>query len=303
MRVVYSDLYRVPPAASPEFRTEKFGEAARGLIAATGEAVEFVTPPMPSREALGRVHDPEYVERVLACRELPGEFEALGLRLTKPLVGAHRMHCGGTLAACRLALEDGVGLHAGGGAHHAHRARGGGFCLFNDIAFAALELQREATVERVLVVDLDAHQGDGTATLLAAAPGAFTFSIHQEDIYPEEKAAGDLDVALPAKAGAARYFEALSTHLPRATATADPELAIYVAGADPYEKDLKADLGLSREDLRRRDAEVLTFLRGKGVPTAVVLGGGYAADPADTVAIHVATLVEAANALKVRTHG
>jgi acetoin utilization deacetylase AcuC-like enzyme len=192
-----------------------------------------------------------------------------------------------------LALAEGVAIHLGGGFHHAFADHGEGFCLLNDIAIAASELLDEGVVERIAVVDLDVHHGNGTASIFADESRVFTFSMHHQWNYPALKPPGDLDVGLEDGVGNEEYLGLLGEHLPRVLEEHGPQLILYLAGADPYEADQLGGLALTQEGLRTRDEQVLATAREAGVGVAITLAGGYAIRPADTVAIHCGT-VEAA---------
>jgi acetoin utilization deacetylase AcuC-like enzyme len=200
--------------------------------------------------------------------------------------------CGGTLLAGRLALEHGCAAHLGGGFHHAFASHGEGFCLLNDVAVAARVLIAGSKIERVAVVDLDVHQGNGTAAIFADDQSVFTFSMHQENNYPAEKPPSDLDLGLDDHASDEVYLDLLSEHLPKVLEGHDPDLVFYLAGADPYRDDQLGGLGLTLEGLRRRDQFVYDSLRDRDTALAVVLAGGYAFRSEETVAIHVATIEE-----------
>jgi acetoin utilization deacetylase AcuC-like enzyme len=190
-------------------------------------------------------------------------------------------------------LRDGVAVHLGGGFHHAFPDHGEGFCLINDVAIALRRLVRDGAIDRAVVVDLDVHHGNGTAAVFAGEPAAFTFSMHQQRNYPWSKPPSDLDLGLEDGMGDAEYLALLGRSLPDIVERHRPALVLYLAGADPYEQDQLGGLGLTMDGLRRRDALVLEACRARGVPVAVMLAGGYALRPSDTVAIHAATVREA----------
>ena len=200
--------------------------------------------------------------------------------------------CGGTLLAGSLALEHGCAAHLGGGFHHAFAGHGEGFCLLNDVAVAARGLMARGQVERVLIVDVDVHQGNGTAEIFGHDPSVFTFSMHQESNYPADKPPSNLDLGLEDHAGDEVYLDLLSEHLPKVLERHDPDLVFYLAGADPYKDDQLGGLSLTLKGLRRRDRFVYDSVRDHQTALAVVLAGGYAFRSEDTVAIHVATIEE-----------
>jgi len=208
------------------------------------------------------------------------------------LAEAMRLCCGGTLLAGRLALEHGACPHLGGGFHHAFADHGEGFCLLNDVAVGTVALLDSSEVERVSIVDLDVHHGNGTAAIFAEESRVFTFSLHQEHNYPAVKPPSDLDVGLSNRTGDEVYLRRLREELPAAVMEHAPDLVFYLAGADPYRRDQLGGLDLTLEGLRKRDSIVLDGCVETGVPIAVVLAGGYAVDTDDTVAIHAATVEE-----------
>lgn len=290
MRAWFSPRYTVE-SGSEGFPTDKFRLAARRLDAsgALGPA-GLVEPDLPAAEELLRAHTPAWTAKAVSGGLSPEEEEALGLRWSPALSVAHRLCVRGTLEACRDALRGGLGLHVGGGAHHAFADRGAGFCLLNDLAAALLQLRAEGRVRRAAVVDLDAHQGDGTASILRGHDGLTTFSMHQEDLYPGTKERSTRDVGLPAGTGDAKYLRILEEEL-AAFLARRPELVVYQAGVDVWEGDLLGGLALTAEGVAARDRLVFRLCKARGVPVAVTLGGGYAERP-DTVAeLHARTLL------------
>jgi acetoin utilization deacetylase AcuC-like enzyme len=206
------------------------------------------------------------------------------------LVKFARLSVGGTILAAELALKQGLAVHIGGGFHHAFHDHGEGFCILNDVAVAVEKLKSQGRINKAMIVDCDLHQGNGTAHILAGKDYAFTFSIHQMDIYPSEKTSSSLDVGLWSGDGDAEYLSALRAHFPRLYKELKPEFVFYVAGADPYEKDQLGSLRVTKEGLRERDEIVIGEARRLRIPVAVVLAGGYAVDFEDTVAIHLNTI-------------
>jgi acetoin utilization deacetylase AcuC-like enzyme len=238
---------------------------------------------------LATVHDPGYLGRVRRGALERREERALGLPWSPALVERGRRSTFGTVHAARDALSGGVGMNLGGGTHHAAYAQGRGYCLFNDVAVAIAALRAEAGLGRVLVVDCDVHQGDGTAELLAGDPDSFTLSLHGGANYPFHRATSDLDVDLRSGTGDDEYLAALADALDTAVPTARPELVFFLAGADPWEGDRLGRLALTKAGLAARDALVLDTAERIGAAVCVVLAGGYAPDVADTVEINLAT--------------
>jgi acetoin utilization deacetylase AcuC-like enzyme len=239
-----------------------------------------------SWEEIGRAHADAYVARVRAGELSRREELALGLPWSSELVVRSTRSVGATIAAAEAALEDGVATNLGGGTHHAFAEAGRGFCVFNDVVVA----RRALPVRRVLVVDLDVHQGDGTHSLLMEDTDAFTFSVNGFRNYPFRRVPGDLELDLPDGTRDDRYLDGVARLLPQAVARSRPELCFYLAGADPYEGDRLGRLALSTEGLAARDALVRDTLRAAGVPVCVTLAGGYAERIEDTVEINLATV-------------
>jgi len=246
-------------------------------------------PEAASREALLRVHTAAYVDALTQGTLPPDAMRRLGFPWSSRLVERSYRAVGGTLAAARAALEHGVAMNLAGGTHHAFADRGEGFCVFNDVAVAIRALMAEGRVRRALVVDLDVHQGNGTHAIFADDPRVFTFSMHGRRNYPFQKVAGDLDVELDDGVRDPAYLALLQDALPRAIAASTPDLAIYLAGADPHEGDRLGRLALTFDGLLRRDAMVLAACRDVGIPVAITIAGGYGRDVHDTVRVHVNT--------------
>lgn len=260
------------------------------------KAEDFEEPPAAHDQDILLVHTPKYVDKVRRGALTPEELAVLDLPFSPELVAAAWVGVEGTIRAARHALETGLGIHIGGGGHHAFPDHGAGYCVFNDIAIAIRTLKREGQIVKAMIVDCDVHQGDGTAFIFRDDPGVFTCSVHQEDLYPEVKRESDLDVGLPSGTGDHDYLEELSRHFSPALEVFLPQLLIYVAGADPYLDDQEGELRLTFEGLERRDQIIFQEAKRRRVPVVVVLAGGYARKTADTVAIHVATIQ---NALRV----
>jgi acetoin utilization deacetylase AcuC-like enzyme len=294
------DRWRFPLPQHHRFPLAKYPLLRRRIVEAglaTPEEIHETDPvPWPLLE---RVHDADLLARIrdgaLSVREQRG----LGLPWSPELVERGRRSVAGTLAAARHALAHGVALNLGGGTHHAGRAFARGYCLFNDVACALAQLRADGLARRALVVDCDVHQGDGTADLLGPDPGAFTVSLHGARNYPFQRIPSDLDVDLPSGTGDADYLEALDHALDVALDRPPPEIAFYLAGADPWEGDRLGRLALTKAGLRARDTLVLDRLRAAGAPVCVVLAGGYAEDVRDTVDINLATAVAVAARLEL----
>ena len=250
--------------------------------------VELCVPAAATDEELLLAHTPSYLERVVKGTLDRMDVRRLGLPWSPELVERSRRSVGGTLAACRAALLDGAGANLAGGTHHAFADRPEGFCVFNDSVVALRVLMREGLVRRALVVDLDVHQGNGTAALVRGDDRIYAFSVHGEHNFPFHKEVSDLDVGLPDGTGDEDYLAALSVALPRALSESRPDLVVYLAGADPYLDDRLGRLSLTFDGLRARDELVLS--QCAGLPVALTMGGGYARHIPDTAAIHATTV-------------
>jgi acetoin utilization deacetylase AcuC-like enzyme len=266
----------------------------RERVEAEGLATIAEPEPIPWH-AVEAAHDPHFAHRMRHGKLTLREERVLGLPWSPQLIERSLAGIGGTLAAARDALDQGIGIMLGGGTHHAGVASARGFCVFNDLAIVTHELRRTGAARRVLVVDLDVHQGDGTAELLGPDPDAFTLSIQCERNFPFTRIASDLDVELPARTTDDAYMNALDAALDEATRRfPGPDLILYVAGADPWEHDRLGRLALTKPGLRQRDERVFAHAATHGTPIAMTLAGGYAPDVADTVDIHAATVRAAA---------
>jgi acetoin utilization deacetylase AcuC-like enzyme len=290
MRVCYTPRYYADIGEEHVFPIRKF-ELVRDRLLGEGTLApdEIVEPREAAVEDVLLVHTDDYVTRLRAGALTPREIRRLGLPWSKALVRRSFLATAGTIAAARFALRDGVASNLAGGTHHAFPDHGEGFCVLNDVAVAVRVLRRERLVRRVGVVDLDVHQGNGTASIFAEDEDVFTFSMHGAKNYPLFKQRSTLDVELPDGTADEEYLEALARSLPRVFEHA-PELVFYLGGADPYVGDKLGRLALTLAGLRARDDFVLTECRTRGLPVATVMSGGYAADINDTVEIHCNTI-------------
>lgn len=290
MKIVFSKDYsaRTPGHV---FRADKF-EAVLKLLLKEGAIArkDVLSPGLAAKADLLLAHTPGWVKKNLEFRFTPADSAAVQLAITRSVARAHLANVGGTLLAAELALEDGLGINCGGGSHHAFRGRGEGFCLLNDIAVAVKKLLKERRVKRALVIDLDAHQGNGTAAIFRSDRRVFTFSMHGAEIYPEKKEKSSLDIGLTPGTGDRTYLPVLRHELARAMDKFRPDFAVYVAGADVYRGDLLGGLRLTLDGIKKRDAFVLAECRRRGVPVALTLSGGYAKKFTDTVRIHAGTI-------------
>jgi acetoin utilization deacetylase AcuC-like enzyme len=293
MKAYYSDHYVLPLPAGHRFPMAKYSRLRARAASELPEVRLSGAPPANDAE-LRRAHDADYVARVVGGKLDAAEVRAIGFPWSAAMVERSRCSAGATIAACRSALVDGVAANLAGGTHHAARARGAGYCVFNDVAIAvrALQSERDEGDRRlaVAIVDLDVHQGDGTAQIFANDPTVFTLSIHGASNFPFRKQASDLDVALPDTTGDAAYLEALDCALAELARRFTPHLLIYVSGADAHENDRLGRLALTRVGMQARDAQVFAFAERLGVPVAVTMAGGYGFDIDTTVDIHLQTL-------------
>jgi len=292
VKVVFSPRYQID-IGTHVFPTRKY-QLVRDRLLDTGtiDPSALVEPQPASWEDLALVHTGEYLANLRNGTLPDDDLAQLELPWSVEMVEGFRAMVGGTILAARLAADArGIVAHIGGGLHHAFPNHGEGFCPFNDVAVAVRVLQREGTA-RAAVIDLDVHHGNGTAFIFESDPRVFTFSMHQQHNYPMWKPRGSLDIGLPDGTGDDEYLRHLEQALPDVMAS-NPDSLFYLAGADPYADDQLGGLQLTREGLRARDRLVFEQARRAGLPTIIVLAGGYARRVDDTVAIHCATIEDA----------
>ena len=281
----------VAEAPSPSaYRWNKNG-LIRDLLLAQGAAICWHEPqPMP-REWIEAVHDPDYVAEVLSAN-VPREKERrIGFVVNEMVARRAPRVVGGTWLAAMLALEHGYAANSAGGSHHALAATGAGYCVFNDLAVAAVRLVEQGSVSRVMVVDCDVHQGDGTAALTAGRPGIATYSIHAEKNFPVRKARSTLDVALPDETGDAVYLETLETTLAPMLDREQPDIVLYQAGVDPFGGDRLGRLAVSEQGLIEREKLIARLMIARGIPLASTVGGGYGDDALAIARRHVVAIL------------
>lgn len=290
--VVHHPDYVAESPPGSRYRWGKNG-LVRDLLLAKGAAVDWHRPePMP-RHWIEAVHDDDYVAEVVEARVPAHKERRIGFAVTPPMATRAVAVPGGTYSAARIAMDRGYAANTAGGSHHALADTGAGYCVFNDLAIAAHRLVDEGTCERVLVVDVDVHQGDGTASLLAGRTGLATYSIHADKNFPARKARSTLDVPLPDGVGDDEYLTTLAaTLLPLIDAFA-PSLLLYQAGVDPFADDRLGRLALTRAGLDARDRWMGQVARTRGLPIASALGGGYG-DLMEVAERHVASIVAVA---------
>ncbi len=298
MKVFYSDQFVLPLPEGHRFPMKKYSmlreRVERDGIRGPGEL--RVPHPVTDEEIL-RAHEPGYLKKVISGTLTDKEMRRIGFPWSERMVERSRRASGGTLGACRAALEEGLAVNLAGGTHHAFADRGEGFCVFNDSAIAPHTLRAEGLADKVIVLDTDVHQGNGTASILRGDPNVFTFSIHGAKNYPFHKEESDLDVPLSDGADDEVFLAALSGALDLVLDSATWDLAIFLAGADPFEDDKLGRLRVTKEGLAERDRMVLEGCRERGIPVAVTMAGGYAKKVEDTVDIHFQTIERAASML------
>ena len=248
---------------------------------------DFLLPPAATRDELSLVHTERYIDDLFALRMTPRTIPS-ELPISDEIVRAFALSAGGTTSACLAALENELAMNLAGGFHHAFPDHAEGFCYINDVAVAIRVLRNKGIIRRAAIVDLDVHQGNGTAFIFQGEPDVYTFSMHQQNNYPI-KQRSDLDIGLPDGIGNEEYIALLARALPDILDSHKPQLVIYLAGADPYEQDMLGGLSLTLEGFRRRDACVIDHCRRRAIPLVAVLAGGYAANMSDTIRIHHAT--------------
>jgi len=291
MLAFYSDTFVLPLPPEHRFPMTKYRLLRERLIA------EAIVAPGDLRLAdaatdaqITRAHDSGYLYRVQHGLLTALEIRRIGFPWSLDMVERSRRSSGATIAACRAALMDGVAVNLAGGTHHAFRDHGEGYCVFNDSAIAARALQDEGRVRRVVILDCDVHQGNGTAAILAGDSTVFTFSVHGAKNFPFHKEISDLDVELPDGTLDADYLSAVEEGARRAIAVSGADIAIYLAGADPFALDRFGRMKVSKAGLAERDRIVFGLCHAAGLPVAVSMAGGYAPDVADIVDIHTATV-------------
>jgi acetoin utilization deacetylase AcuC-like enzyme len=295
-KFVYSDEYWMVNIGRHVFPVRKYRVVYEKLLALGVPKDRFLAPQPVGDADLLLVHTARYLKKLDAGSLSAAEVLALELPYSPELGRVARLHVGGTVLAARQALEDGLCVHLGGGFHHAFPDHGEGFCVLNDVAVALEVLRRDGRIGRAMVVDCDLHQGNGTAAIFEKKDYAFTFSIHQMDLYPADKPSSTVDVGLWSGDGDEAYLRALREHFPRLYLKFKPGLVFYLAGADPREGDQLGGLTLTERGLAARDRIVLEGAQRLSLPVVIVLAGGYGRELADTVAVHLNTIREAAGA-------
>jgi acetoin utilization deacetylase AcuC-like enzyme len=291
VKIYHSDRFTFPLPEGHRFPMPKYSLLHQRVIASgLIPPIELIEGEPASDEQLLRAHTPEYLHKVTHGLLSEKEVRRIGLPWSPQLVERSRRSVGCTIAACRAALEDGLAANLAGGTHHAYPDHGEGYCVFNDVAVAARTTQAEGRARRIVIIDCDVHQGNGTAAIFAGDPTVFTFSIHGEKNFPYHKEVSDLDIALPDGTGDLAYLDALESGLNQSLQAARFDLTIYLAGADPFAGDRLGRLSLSKAGLLERDRMVFNACTHLGLPIAITMAGGYAKDFGDIADIHFNTL-------------
>jgi acetoin utilization deacetylase AcuC-like enzyme len=291
MKAYYADHFVLPLPDGHRFPMPKYWMLRQRILdEGLMPASDLLVPPPATDEDILRCHHAEYLENVKNGTLTHREMVRIGFPWTPAMVERSRRASGATIQAALSALTDGASANLAGGTHHAARDHGEGYCVFNDSTIAARALQAKDLVERVIVIDCDVHQGNGTADICHDDPTIFTFSIHGERNFPFRKVYGDLDVGLPDNTGDEEYLATLEIALERALFLANAQIAIYVSGADPFIEDTLGKLSLTKNGLAQRDRMVFGMCHARHIPVAVSMGGGYAKDVQDIVDIHYQTI-------------
>ncbi|HEY8715005.1 MAG TPA: histone deacetylase [Candidatus Acidoferrum sp.] len=292
-KVVYHPRYDLNLGAHV-FPSQKFRLIAEKLISSgAADSTDFLQPAPASDEDLLRVHTASWVHKLKTGTLSASEIMKLEVPYSPELAEAVWLAAGGTILAAQSALRDGFGSNLSGGFHHAYANHGEGFCALHDVAIAIRRLQADKNITRAIVVDTDVHHGNGTASIFTDDATVFTLSIHQENNYPAHKPPSNIDLNMRDGVQDAEYLPALMPAVNRALDEFRPDMLFYVGGADPYVEDQLGGLQLTKEGLKRRDREVFEAARARGIPVTTALAGGYARNVADTVEIHINTIIAA----------
>lgn len=290
LHVVHHPGYVVANQSAGTFPHDKYALVMRAL-AASGVPMTVHEPEIMPRAWLEAIHDPTYVEEVITCTVPAEKQRRIGFAIDERIAHRSQLSPGGTWLAAKLALRHGHGANSAGGSHHALAETGAGYCVFNDLAVAANRLIEEGDASRILILDLDVHQGDGTAALTAGRGDIFTLSLHAEKNFPARKARSSLDIALPDLTSDAAYLEALNGCLPKVLDQFSPDLILVQGGVDSHADDKLGRLALSDDGLAARDRMVSLEARRRGIPLASTLGGGYGADREAVASRHARTII------------
>lgn len=292
LKAFYADHYVLPLPAGHRFPMEKYRKL-RDLVSQLDGVVLENAPAITDTQIL-YAHDPSYLIKVLQGTLSPQEQQEIGFPWSTEMVERSRRSAGATLAAAKVALTEGLAANLAGGTHHAYRNKGSGFCVFNDSAIAARALQKEVDAKlKIAIIDLDVHQGNGTAAILVNDSSIFTLSIHGENNFPFTKEVSDFDIGLPDQTSDQAYMSALHQGLEVLDTKFKPDFIIYLAGADPHEGDRLGKLSVSKDGMRERDECVFQYGLDRQIPIAFSMAGGYGVEIQSTVDIHLQTIQSA----------
>ena len=289
MKAFYTDHFVLPLPAGHRFPMEKYSRL-RDLVNTIAD-IELLEAPAASDTQILYAHDPNYLINIIEGKLSPQEQREIGFPWSEKMVERSRRSAGATVSAAKTALKEGVAVNLAGGTHHAYRNTGSGFCVFNDSAIAARVLQREVNAKlKIAIIDLDVHQGNGTASILQGDSSIFTLSIHGENNFPFKKEQSDLDWGLVDGCSDEIYLSSLQHCLDQLDSRFKADCLIYLAGADPHEGDRLGRLKVSKDGMRLRDETVFQFALSKKLPVAVSMAGGYGKEIESTVDIHFQTI-------------
>lgn len=292
MKAFYTDHFVLPLPAGHRFPMEKYSRL-RDLVSKE-DSIELIEAPAANDTQILYAHDPLYLIKIMEGKLSPSEQREIGFPWSEKMVERSRRSAGATVAACKTALTEGIAVNLAGGTHHAYRDAGSGFCVFNDSAIAARTLQKELHPKlKIAIIDLDVHQGNGTASVLQHDASIFTLSMHGENNFPFKKETSDLDLGLPDGCDDSQYLQELGNCLNQLESRFTADFIIYLAGADPHEGDRLGRLNISKEGLRMRDALVFEFAQTRNLPVAISMAGGYGKEIESTVDIHFQTIMTA----------
>ncbi len=290
LKIAYHPIYTHPLPAGHRFPMEKYDLLPRQLLyEGTCTPSNFFEPEIPNDKYIVAVHDPEYFYDLLNIKIAPKEARKIGFPLTEDLVERERIIADGTIKGCEFALTHGIAMNIAGGTHHAYTNRGEAFCMLNDQAIGARYLQAKNWAKKILIVDLDVHQGNGTAEIFKEDPSVFTFSMHGIANYPFKKEVSDLDIGLQKGTEDAPYLKILKDTLPQLIETVQPNFIFYLCGVDVIKTDKLGTLNLSLEGCKARDAYVLETCKQLQIPVQCSMGGGYTPDIKTIVEAHANT--------------
>jgi acetoin utilization deacetylase AcuC-like enzyme len=276
---IYHQDYDIPLPQNHRFSSSKFGDLWR-LLTNSGlkDNSKIFTPKPSTEDDLLQVHSSEYIQKIVYGKLTNEEERILGLPWSETLSKRSFLAVNGTALTCRLALSNGIACHLAGGTHHAHHNFGSGFCVFNDLAFASKSLISEGLCKKILIIDCDVHQGDGTATICNNDPNIFTCSIHAKNNFPLNKVKSDMDIELADDITESDYLDVIHNMLELCLKRFSPDLVIYDAGVDVHTVDRLGRLNISSKYILKRDIKVLSFIKNMAIPIATVIGGGYSSN-------------------------